>query len=69
MKKGLTMSGSKTNVMAREEVLKAVRAVPSGQDFVWDGVDEDDLPATEEELSAAAGLKAGLPTSGSIFPP
>lgn len=47
------MSGSKTNAMAREEVLKAVRAVPSGQDFVWDGVDEDDLPATEEELNAA----------------
>ena len=50
------MAGSKTNSMPREEVLAAVRAVPPGQDFVWDGKDEDDRPATDEELQA--GIEA-----------
>ncbi|TAN50725.1 MAG: hypothetical protein EPN21_08200 [Methylococcaceae bacterium] len=47
------MSGSKTNAMKREAVLAAVRAIPPEQDFVWNGVDEDDRPATDEELNAA----------------
>ena len=46
------MSGSKTNSMRRKAVLAAVRAVPKEKDFVWDGVDEADRPATEEELRA-----------------
>lgn len=46
------MSGSKTNAMNRNEVLAAVRAVPAERDFVWNGVDEDDRPATDEELRA-----------------
>jgi len=51
------MSGLKTvNEMTREQVLAAVRAIPPGNDFVWDGVDEDDRPATEEELRA--GIEA-----------
>lgn len=47
------MSGSKTNAMTRKEVLAAVRAVPPQTGYVWDGKDEDDRPATEEELTAA----------------
>lgn len=47
------MAGSKTNAMTREEVITAVRAIPPKNDFVWDGKDEDDSPATDEELKAA----------------
>jgi uncharacterized protein (DUF4415 family) len=38
--------------MTREEVMRAVREIPPSQDYVWDGVDEDDRPATPEELQA-----------------
>lgn len=47
------MTGSKTNAMKREEVLAAVRALPKAKDFVWDGKDEDERPATSGELTAA----------------
>lgn len=50
------MPGSKTNAMSRKQVLAAVRAIPPEQDFVWDGVNENDRPATEEELRA--GIEA-----------
>ena len=50
------MSGSKTNAMTRKAVLEAVRAVPPAQDFIWDGADEDDRPATAAEL--ASGIEA-----------
>ena len=50
------MPGSKTNSMSRKAVLAAVRAVPKKKDFVWNGVDEADRPATEEEL--CAGVEA-----------
>jgi len=46
------MSGSKTNSMTLDEVRAAVRAIPPEMDFVWDGVDEDDRPATAEEMQA-----------------
>ena len=42
------MPGSKTNAMSRKETLAAVRGTPPAQDFVWDGVDADDRPATAE---------------------
>jgi uncharacterized protein (DUF4415 family) len=42
--------------MNRNEVLAAVRAVPPERDFVWDGVDEGDRPATDEELRAGLAL-------------
>lgn len=42
-----------TNDMTRKEVLAAVRAIPPAQDFVWNGVDEDDRPATVDEMQAA----------------
>lgn len=50
------MTGSKTNLMTRKELLAAINAIPSSQDFVWDGIDEDDKPATEEELKTALFL-------------
>lgn len=58
------MSGSKTNAMKREAVLNALRLVPSEQDFVWDGDDENDRPATADELAEgimAARRKRGRP--------
>ena len=50
------MSVSKTNAMKRKAVLEAVRAIPPAEDFVWDGSDEDDRPATAAEL--ASGIEA-----------
>ncbi|RIZ70604.1 MAG: hypothetical protein D0530_07330 [Methylococcales bacterium] len=44
------MTGSKTNTMSSKEVLTAVKAILPAQDYVWDGVDEDDRPATTNEL-------------------
>lgn len=38
--------------MTRKEILEALKHPPPGGDYVWDGVDEDDRPATEEELRA-----------------
>lgn len=58
------MPGSKTNSMSPDEVRRAVRAIPPEQAFVWDGTDDDDRPATEEELQAAltkAGRGRGRP--------
>ena len=59
--------GSKTNAMNRKQVLAAVRVLPPGQDYVWDGVDEDDRPATDEELRVGlvAARKRGRPVSAS----
>ncbi len=50
------MSGSKTNTMTLEAVKGVVDALPEGSDFTWDGVDEDDRPATEAEMRAAIEL-------------
>jgi uncharacterized protein (DUF4415 family) len=47
------MPGLKTtNDMTLAEVRAAVKAIPPGRDFVWDGVDENERPCTEEELKA-----------------
>jgi uncharacterized protein (DUF4415 family) len=48
--------------MTREQVRAAVRAIPPGSDFVWDGIDEDDRPLTEAELTA--GLEVALRKRG-----
>ena len=58
------MTGSKTNLttaqMKRETVLAAVRATPASADFVWDGKDDEDRPATPAELqSAVAAYRRG----------
>jgi len=62
------MPGSKTNAMNRKQVLAAVRAIPPGQDYVWDGVDENERPATAEELQAALAVarKPGRPVSAAV---
>jgi uncharacterized protein (DUF4415 family) len=39
--------------MTRNEVIAAVKTIPPAQDYVWDGIDEDDKPATEAELKTA----------------
>lgn len=44
------MNGSKQKPMNRKAVITAVRSLPADQHFVWDGVDEDDRPATAEEM-------------------
>jgi uncharacterized protein (DUF4415 family) len=45
------MNGSQKK-MTREKILEALKHPPPGGDYVWDSVDEDDRPATEEELCA-----------------
>ncbi len=50
------MSGSKTNMMTRNEVLEAIRAIKPEMDYVWDGNDEDDRPLTEDELNRGISL-------------
>lgn len=60
------MSGLTTNDMTLEQVKAAVRAIPPENHFVWDGVDEDDRPATAEEMRAgieAAKRRRGRPAS------
>lgn len=43
--------------------LKAAKTAPQGGDFVWDGKDEDDRPATHEELqTAVTARKLGRPS-------
>jgi uncharacterized protein (DUF4415 family) len=56
------MNGSKTNDMSRAEVLAAVRAIANEKDFVWDGIDEDDRPLTEQELQAGLARSRGRPS-------
>jgi uncharacterized protein (DUF4415 family) len=55
--------------MSREEVLAAVRAISPKNDFVWDGKNEDDRPATAQELNAAIAtyrVKRGRPAGSGI---
>ena len=50
------MSGSTRNTRTRAEIdaiLEVIKDPPPGGDFVWDGVDEDDRPASQEQLDAA----------------
>lgn len=50
------MSGSAKKMTEREQILKAMKKPPPEAYFVWDGKDEDDRPASEEELRA--GIEA-----------
>jgi uncharacterized protein (DUF4415 family) len=50
------MAGLEVNNMTRAQVAAAVRAIPPGGDFVWDGIIEDERPATEAEMKA--GIEA-----------
>ena len=46
------MLGLKMNVMSRKEILAVVRDTLPSQDFVWNGADPDERPATAQELRA-----------------
>ena len=46
------MTGSAKKLTEREQILKAMKTPPAEGYFVWDGKNEDDRPATEEELHA-----------------
>ena len=59
------MNGLAVNNMTREQVKSAVRAIPPGSGYVWDGVDDDDRPLTDVELKAGLAValrKRGRPT-------
>ena len=47
------MTGSTKKLTEREAIIEAMKTPPPGGYFVWDGKDEDDRPATDEELKAA----------------
>ena len=47
------MSGSQTLKTEREMIQEAMKTPPPGGYFVWDGIDEDDRPATAKEMRAA----------------
>ena len=58
------MTGSVKKMTEREAILEAMKTPPVGGYYVWDSVDEDDRPATPEELQAgleAARRKRGRP--------
>lgn len=50
------MNGLPVKNMTREQVAATVRAIPKDKFFVWNGVDEDDRPATAQEMHA--GIEA-----------
>lgn len=47
------MNTYETISMNKKQLLAAVKAIPEHQDFVWDGVDEDDRPVSSAEFEAA----------------
>ena len=51
---GLRSGNQKLNryQMSDTEILEAVLAIPREKDFVWDGIDEDDRPLTDQELQS-----------------
>ena len=50
------MNGSAKKPSEREAILEAMKTPPPGGYYVWDGKDEDDRPATAEEMQA--GIEA-----------
>jgi uncharacterized protein (DUF4415 family) len=63
------MSGSsKTRPLTRKAILGVMKMPPPGGYFVWDGKDEDDRPATSEEMKAGIAeyrRKRGRPSGSS----
>lgn len=61
------MTGLKMTSMDAKAVMAAVKNPPAGGDFVWDGLDEDDRPATAEEMHAGVATykKRGRPAGSS----
>ncbi|WP_083953418.1 BrnA antitoxin family protein [Thauera butanivorans] len=50
------MTGSAKKTTEREAILKAMETPPPGGYFEWDGKDEDERPATAQEMQA--GIQA-----------
>ena len=50
-KPSLTLSGSSTNVLSKNEVLEKVRQINPSDFYVWDGQDLDDKPLTTKQLA------------------
>lgn len=46
------MTATAKKMTEREKILEAMKTPPPGGHFVWDGKDEDERPATDEELRA-----------------
>jgi len=46
------MSGLSKKTTERETILEAMKTPPAGGHFVWDGKNEDERPASEQELRA-----------------
>lgn len=66
------MRGSKTPSMNPQRLVAALRTLPQGSDYVWDGQDDHDRPATPEELQnalAASVKKRGRPAGSGIKAP
>ena len=63
-----TLSGSKTNAMSRKDVIKALKVSEREAPYVWDGQDEDERPATTEELAHGLALarKRGRPAGSGV---
>ncbi|QHB18095.1 BrnA antitoxin family protein [Mannheimia pernigra] len=47
--------------LTKKQLLSAVKAIPDDQDFVWDGIDEDERPVSPAEFATAI-KKRGRPT-------
>ena len=63
------MSGLKTNAMNRRAVLDALRKSAPEKDYVWDGRDEDERPASQEEMRSGlevARRRRGRPAGSGL---
>ncbi len=58
------MTGSPKKTTERTTLLKAMEAPPAGGYYVWDGVDEDERPASREELESAKKTRGRPAGSG-----
>lgn len=54
--------------MSRKDVIKALKVSEREPPYVWDGQDEDDRPATPEELAQGLALarKRGRPAGSGV---
>ena len=63
------MSGLKTNAMNRKAVLDALRKTAQEKDYVRDGRDEDERPASQEEMQSGlevARRRRGRPAGSGL---
>lgn len=54
------------NQMTWSEIQERIKDPPVGGDFVWDGVDEDDRPMTDEELDVGIALARKMRDEGRL---